>query len=1169
MASTKSEVSILVTAKDAATKIIKGATDAVTRGARAATQAMQEAAQATQRTASSWARAASAASGLGTAAGAQASNVQNASKQVTSFGRNVERVGRDVQEATAAFKAGKLDVDGYRTAIQFAESELKSFGSTSGRSKTELFALSETQRSLKDAQKTLAAGTVDLKTAFRDLAAEIPFLNRGLTLAKTFFTSLPGILAAAGGGFAIVALKAAQMADRVQQSLVIIRNQLPGVTRDMKELRAVIERASRNDPLGRTQEEVARLGLVLSRNGTPSVEEFERRLNLAIKAANASGESAETLAEGIDLLSDAFKLSGNELEETFAKIVTATNGLVPLPELFQALGRGSAHLEAVGVSAEDAARAIASFADAGIPGREAGTAFIRVIEQIRDIQQGSSEQAKAYGRAAKALGIDLSDAHVRAVGFREVLREVQSRVHGSSDALDQMGFTLKESTAIIRGDFTPGAVAAADAVAKLNEESQGSGETAQASFKQFWAEVSAILVNLGNVVLPPVIALLKSARELLENPLKDTLKDKLLDLVGLLDTITSRPTLEKMFPEVARQRAKALADEAERLKKAHDAIAAPKLSPAATRDEAFDPRAAREAESDKDRAARLAREAARRDEIHAKEKKALDDEINLIQTRISLGRAEESDLQRLAALEESTRQQLENKNLSVERRLELEQRLSTLLETRESLNTQELQAIQARAELNQTTTADVDRLSTIHSELLTKLQNQNLSVGEQLKLYTQMLTVLQLMEKVKLPALGANLGPVLESTRQGATIAEEQAAREAANKPGGGFITGIGGQAGPSPLTEERAKAAESAISGAKKATDEFNQALNNAIAGPIANFFTKLTDGFKNAKDVILSALEAIADAIIGVFSQQAARSISDALFPASRPTLLQGPEGQAALESAKAQSADRVAQEVSVTAAKAEVNAPVAETAPGTLTPGVALEASDTADATANVAAGGEALEKSSIGLAGAVQLLGAAAIALQGLAKGKVGGLLGGIAGFLLGGPTGAMLGSGIGSQLGFADGGVAGFFQGIVTGPGGPRDDRVLARLSNGEGVLTAETTRAIGGRDAIERLNQLGHRAPRFADGGVVSSIFTQAASVVSHDAAEAYLRPMSLRLPRFADGGVAGAATEPGRAEVTLTLPDGVKGDVRSDNDVVRVIVRNRRALRDLFADDN
>jgi hypothetical protein len=60
--------------------------------------------------------------------------------------------------------------------------------------------------------------------------------------------------------------------------------------------------------------------------------------------------------------------------------------------------------------------------------------------------------------------------------------------------------------------------------------------------------------------------------------------------------------------------------------------------------------------------------------------------------------------------------------------------------------------------------------------------------------------------------------------------------------------------------------------------------------------------------------------------------------------------------------------------------------------------------------------------------------------------------------------AALGVGIAAATGaFAEGG-------MVRGPGGPKDDSVLAWLSNGEGVLNAAATERIGGAATINALN---------------------------------------------------------------------------------------------------
>lgn len=90
-----------------------------------------------------------------------------------------------------------------------------------------------------------------------------------------------------------------------------------------------------------------------------------------------------------------------------------------------------------------------------------------------------------------------------------------------------------------------------------------------------------------------------------------------------------------------------------------------------------------------------------------------------------------------------------------------------------------------------------------------------------------------------------------------------------------------------------------------------------------------------------------------------------------------------------------------------------------------------------------------------------------------------LLSGIGGmFGLGSGSAPVMSSGLGAGTGglsfpmFADGGE-------VTGPGGPREDRVLARLSPGEYVVNAHATTKH--RALLEQIN----RAPRFADGGLV------------------------------------------------------------------------------------
>lgn len=117
-----------------------------------------------------------------------------------------------------------------------------------------------------------------------------------------------------------------------------------------------------------------------------------------------------------------------------------------------------------------------------------------------------------------------------------------------------------------------------------------------------------------------------------------------------------------------------------------------------------------------------------------------------------------------------------------------------------------------------------------------------------------------------------------------------------------------------------------------------------------------------------------------------------------------------------------------------------------------------------------------------------------AIGGIFSDKAGG--GGIVGSVLNGVLGSSVGtaigsafggatSGIGSFLGSATSGIGDFFSGLfadggrVSGPGGPREDRVLARVSPGEYIVNAQSAAAFG--PVLDAING----APRFASGGRV------------------------------------------------------------------------------------
>lgn len=85
------------------------------------------------------------------------------------------------------------------------------------------------------------------------------------------------------------------------------------------------------------------------------------------------------------------------------------------------------------------------------------------------------------------------------------------------------------------------------------------------------------------------------------------------------------------------------------------------------------------------------------------------------------------------------------------------------------------------------------------------------------------------------------------------------------------------------------------------------------------------------------------------------------------------------------------------------------------------------------------------------------------------------------------VGAVTAANVASIAGMADGG-------LVTGRGGPRDDKELRRLSPGEFVVNARSTSQ--NRELLEQMNS-GRRIPGLANGGMVGRVSAATASVSS------------------------------------------------------------------------
>lgn len=420
----------------------------------------------------------------------------------------------------------------------------------------------------------------------------------------------------------------------------------------------------------------------------------------------------------------------------------------------------------------------------------------------------------------------------------------------------------------------------------------------------------------------------------------------------------------------------------------------------------------------------------------------LQNELRLIQLRVAAGTGQTDDLERLNALEKETLAELEklsrirNKNAEeLEREILLRERLAeirgTRVEGQESAIRQELTVLRARIDGGRELEAARARLGEIEAATKKELADHLAlaertpeAVARELRLRERLATAQAL-----LVALDERL---LDSTTKQLQLIQQRVSAGRATRADRENLRRIEEQLETKlrdqTLTLEQQLALLQQLNevrGIRQATEDltlFRNELQEAIAGPLTEFFQTGITGFKNLGEAALNFVRSVADALAGLAAQFAARGILSALF----------------------------------------------------------------------------------------------------GAFSGGGGTLFDLLAG-------------------GFAEGGV-------IRGPGGPKDDRILIAASAGEGVLTAETVQALGGAPGVAALNRLGKLGQNYALS----------------------LESVQLKIPRFAEGGVVdvqGAASSTTvDGTITVSLGDGLvlsQLDTPGGQKVqIQAVRKNRQAFR-------
>lgn len=376
----------------------------------------------------------------------------------------------------------------------------------------------------------LEARTTGFQQGFDDaqdrLAKAAEFVKGAPTLA---FAALAATIGAIG-------VEAVKMAGEVDGALRRVVAAAPESARDLGKVRDAVRAISIES--GQTQEALAGVAARLAEMGEHDPGALADDLKTVSEIAEASGQSLDRVAEGLDAIGDAYRLDARAARDALVEIAAIAQGKIGLDEVLSVIERNGSALAALKIKATDAAAAMATLIDAGVPKRKAGSLLESVLAQAdAAAKEGASGTRQQY-EAAQQLLASINPATLAAKGLTGALVDLGQRASGSAEQLKRMGFSLDEANAILRlssaaaTDTRTAHEKLADAQAKISAAATVNRGSAEGLAKVLKAELAASMIDLGNIALPAVIGGLRMMVDLM-NP-AGAAAQALTDRIGTL-----------------------------------------------------------------------------------------------------------------------------------------------------------------------------------------------------------------------------------------------------------------------------------------------------------------------------------------------------------------------------------------------------------------------------------------------------------------------------------------------------------------------------------------------------------------------------------------------------------------------------------------------------------
>jgi TP901 family phage tail tape measure protein len=262
---------------------------------------------------------------------------------------------------------------------------------------------------------------------------------------------------------------------------------------------------------------------IVSAGITETADAFEV-LRASSEAAIGGLTDTETAADAITTVLNAFQLNAGEaarVSDVFFE--TVRQGKLRFGEVADVIGTVATSASLAGVSIEETGAALATLTKFGIDSAEASSSlnrFLLAVVKATDSQQAAAKRLgiefNATALATKGLSGFMQDLADATGGNLELLAEIVPSIRAARSAFVLAGKGSEEFQRILREMAT-----SAGAAREAFDEMQGTLDAQQALLKN---KVNAAFRELGELILPAVVSVLRDLNRLLESDLEETIR---------------------------------------------------------------------------------------------------------------------------------------------------------------------------------------------------------------------------------------------------------------------------------------------------------------------------------------------------------------------------------------------------------------------------------------------------------------------------------------------------------------------------------------------------------------------------------------------------------------------------------------------------------------------